>query len=225
LPGCRFRSIAIVSADEDFSCARAKSFKSIPPLAQQACCAGQPNNRQGHSCAILTTLPELGNLTGKQGGVALGGFLHPISSNRGKWQGKERIQGRSRQRSRRAVYFASSCLQTPSIQTCEGKNTKAVGIDREMQRSWQITAIMRKLIVDGQLHCYGPEEMTQKTSVDQYGYSCLRANTLPGSWILRCIASVTDLEQPPRDRFWTVLPLAGGLAGGLRAGGLVFDMH
>jgi transposase len=54
------------------------------------------------SCAILTEIPELGHLSGKQAAALAG--LAPISKQSGKWRGKERIQG-GRASVRRAIYL------------------------------------------------------------------------------------------------------------------------
>ena len=68
---------AIVAADKDLA-VRAEILTSIPGIAKIT------------ACAILTEMPELGHLSGKQAAALAG--LAPISRQSGKWQGKERIQ-------------------------------------------------------------------------------------------------------------------------------------
>jgi transposase len=86
-------------------------------------------------------MPELGTMSGKQAACLAG--LVPISRQSGKWQGKERIQGR-RAFFRRAMYMPALCVIRHDLSAKRkydqlvkaGKPTKAV-----------LTAIMRKLVV------------------------------------------------------------------------------
>ena len=80
---------AIVEADKELR-VRADILTSIPGIAKVT------------ACAILTDLPELGTLSGKQAAKLAG--LAPISRQSGKWQGKEHIQG-GRASVRRAIYL------------------------------------------------------------------------------------------------------------------------
>lgn len=119
---------AIVAADEDLA-ARAEILKSIPGIAKVT------------ACAILTDMPELGNLTGKQAASLAG--LAPISRQSGKWQGKERIQG-GRASVRRAVYLPA-VVATRFNPDMKAKYEQLVSTGK--CKKLAITAIMRKLIV------------------------------------------------------------------------------
>ena len=80
---------AIVVQDDQLRL-RADILTSIPGIATVT------------AWAILTDMPELGHLSGKQAAKLAG--LAPISRQSGKWQGKERIQG-GRASVRRAIYL------------------------------------------------------------------------------------------------------------------------
>ncbi|WP_231579790.1 transposase [Pseudorhodobacter antarcticus] len=91
---------AIVAADEDLA-ARAEILTSIPGIAKVT------------ACAILTDMPELGDLTGKQAAALAG--LAPISRQSGKWQGKERSKAGAPVSGTRSI--CQRLLQHASIQT------------------------------------------------------------------------------------------------------------
>jgi transposase len=67
-----------IAADEKLR-AKADILVSIPGIAKVT------------ACALLTDMPKLGELSGKQAEKLAG--LAPISRQSGKWQGKEHIQG------------------------------------------------------------------------------------------------------------------------------------
>lgn len=119
---------AIVAADEDLA-ARAEILTSIPGIAKVT------------ACAILTDMPELGDLTGKQAAALAG--LAPISRQSGKWQGKERIQG-GRASVRYAVYLPAVVATrfNPDMKV-EYEQLISTGKCKKLA----ITAVMRKLIV------------------------------------------------------------------------------
>lgn len=119
---------AIVAADEDLA-ARAEILTSIPGIAQVT------------ACAILTDMPELGYLNGKQAAKLAG--LAPISRQSGKWQGKERIQG-GRASVRRAIYLPA-VVATRFNPDMKAKYEQLVSSGK--CKKLAITAVMRKLIV------------------------------------------------------------------------------
>ena len=118
-----------------------KSSRAFPLSHMQACAAGQRNIAKVTACAILTDMPELGNLTGKQAASLAG--LAPISRQSGKWQGKERIQG-GRASVRRAVYLPA-VVATRFNPDMKAKYEQLVSTGK--CKKLAITAIMRKLIV------------------------------------------------------------------------------
>lgn len=79
------------------------------------------------ACAILTDMPELGHLSGKQAAKLAG--LAPISRQSGKWQGKERIQGGPCQ-CQAGDLFASSCGD--AIQSRHEGKIRAADFNRKM---------------------------------------------------------------------------------------------
>jgi transposase len=119
---------AIVAADKDLT-ARAEILRSIPGITKIT------------AYAILTEMPELGHLSGKQA-VALAG-LAPISRQSGKWQGKERIQG-GRASVRRAVYLPA-IVATRFNPDMKAKYKQLISTGK--CKKLAITAVMRKLIV------------------------------------------------------------------------------
>uniref|UniRef100_UPI001E612CD4 transposase n=3 Tax=Pseudorhodobacter antarcticus TaxID=1077947 RepID=UPI001E612CD4 len=119
---------AIVAADEDLA-ARAEILTSIPGIAKVT------------ACAILTDMPELGDLTGKQAAALAG--LAPISRQSGKWQGKERIQG-GRASVRHAVYLPA-VVATRFNPDMKAKYEQLISTGK--CKKLAITAVMRKLIV------------------------------------------------------------------------------
>ena len=119
---------AIVEADEDLR-TRADILTSIPGIAKVT------------ACAILTDMPELGNLSGKQAAKLAG--LAPISRQSGKWQGKEHIQG-GRASLRRAIYLPAVVATrfNPDMKA-QYEQLILAGKCKKLA----ITAVMRKLIV------------------------------------------------------------------------------
>ncbi len=119
---------ATVAADKDLA-ARVEILTSIPGIAKVT------------ACAILTDMPELGHLSGKQAAKLAG--LAPISRQSGKWQGKERIQG-GRASLRRAIYLPAVVATrfNPDMKAKYEQLTSA-GKCKKLA----ITAVMRKLIV------------------------------------------------------------------------------
>jgi transposase len=91
--------------------------------------------------AMLTEMPELGTLSGKE--VASLAGLAPISRQSGKWQGKERIQG-GRACLRKAIYLPAV------VATRYNPDMKAkyhALIANGKCKKLAITAVMRKLVV------------------------------------------------------------------------------
>jgi len=109
---------AIVAADEVVA-ARADILTSIPGIAKVT------------GCAMLTQLPELGQMSGKQAAKLAG--LAPISRQSEKWQGKERIQG-GRASVRRAIYLPA--VVTTRIST-DMKVNMSSSHQPENARSWR----------------------------------------------------------------------------------------
>ncbi len=118
----------IVAADVDLA-ARAEILTSIPGIAKVT------------ACAILTDMPELGQMTGKQAAKLAG--LAPISRQSGKWQGKERIQG-GRASVRRAIYLPA-VVATRFNPDMKVKYEQLISTGK--CKKLAITAVMRKLIV------------------------------------------------------------------------------
>jgi len=108
---------AIVAADNELR-VRADILMSIPGIAKIT------------AYAILTEMPELGHLSGKQAAALAG--LAPISRQSGKWRGKERIQG-GRASVRRAVYLPA-VVATRFNPDMKAKYEQLV-FDREMQEA------------------------------------------------------------------------------------------
>jgi transposase len=119
---------AIVAADENLA-ARAEILTSIPGIAKVT------------ACAILTDMPELGDLSGKQAAKLAG--LAPISRQSGKWQGKERIQG-GRASVRRAIYLPA-VVATRFNPDMKAKYEQLISTGK--CKKLAITTVMRKLIV------------------------------------------------------------------------------
>jgi transposase len=119
---------AIVVAEKDLA-VRAEILLSIPGIAKIT------------ACAILTEMPELGHLSGKQAAALAG--LAPISRQSGKWQGKERIQG-GRASVRRAVYLPA-VVATRVNRDMKAKYEQLISTGK--CKKLAITAVMRKLIV------------------------------------------------------------------------------
>ena len=120
----------------------------------QACAAGQRGIANVTAFAMLTHMPELGELNGKQAACLAG--LAPISRQSasrglhanlcqpaGKWQGKERIQG-GRACLRKAIYLPAVVvtLFNPDM---KAKYHQLTGNGK--CKKLAITAVMRKLIV------------------------------------------------------------------------------
>ncbi len=118
----------IVAADKNLV-ARAEILMSIPGIAKVT------------ACAILTEMPELGHLSGKQAAALAG--LAPISRQSGKWRGKEHIQG-GRASVRRAVYLPA-VVATRFNPDMKAKYEQLISTGK--CKKLAITAVMRKLIV------------------------------------------------------------------------------
>lgn len=118
----------IIAADEHLR-RRSDILMSIPGIAKVT------------ACAILTDMPELGKLSGKQAAKLAG--LAPISRQSGKWQGKEHIQG-GRASIRRAVYLPA-VVATRFNPDLKAKYEQLVSTGK--CKKLAITAVMRKLIV------------------------------------------------------------------------------
>ena len=93
------------------------------------------------ACAILTDLPELGHLSGKQAAALAG--LAPMSRQSGAWRGKERIQG-GRADVRRAIYLPA-IVATRFNPDMKAKYEHLISAGK--CKKLAITAVMRKLIV------------------------------------------------------------------------------
>lgn len=119
---------AIIAADKDLA-ARAGILTSIPGIAKVT------------ACAMLTDMPELGDLSGKQAAKLAG--LAPMSRQSGKWQGKERIQG-GRASVRRAIYLPA-VVATRFNPDMKSKYEQLISTGK--CKKLAITAVMRKLIV------------------------------------------------------------------------------
>ena len=119
---------SIIAADAELR-AKADILVRIPGLAKVT------------ACAILTDMPELGKLSGKQAAKLAG--LAPISKQSGKWQGKEHIQG-GRASVRRAVYLPA-VVATRFNPDLKAKYEQLVSTGK--CKKLAITAVMRKLIV------------------------------------------------------------------------------
>lgn len=117
-----------VAADKELR-VRVDILTSIPGIAKVT------------ACAILTDVPELGCLGGKQAAKLAG--LAPISRQSGKWQGKDRIQG-GRASLRRAVYLPA-VVATRFKPGMKAKYEQL--ISTEKCKKLAITAAMRKLII------------------------------------------------------------------------------
>jgi len=118
----------IIAADQELR-AKADILVSIPGIAKVT------------ACAILTDMPELGHLSGKQAAKLAG--LAPISKQSGKWQGKEHIQG-GRASVRHAVYLPA-VVATRFNPDMKAKYEQLVSTGK--CKKLAITAVMRKLIV------------------------------------------------------------------------------
>jgi len=118
----------IVAQDETLSLKLAILI-SIPGIAQTT------------AFAILSDMPELGALEGKQAACLAG--LAPISRQSGKWQGKERIQG-GRAMLRRAIYMPT-LVAIRHNHVLKAKFQQLVDAGKPPKVA--ITACMRKLIL------------------------------------------------------------------------------
>ena len=121
---------AIFAADEDLA-ARADILASIAGIAKVT------------AFALLTDMPELGSLTGKQAAALAG--LAPISRQSGKWQCRERIRG-GRSSLRRAIYLPA-IVATRFNPDMNAKYQQLISVGK--CKKLAITAVMRKLIVLG----------------------------------------------------------------------------
>jgi transposase len=119
---------ATVVADKDLA-ARAEILTSIPGIARIT------------AFALLTDMPELGRLSGKQ--VASLAGLAPISRQSGKWLGKERIQG-GRASLRKAIYLPA-VVATRFNPDMKAKYHELIA--KGKCKKLAITAVMRKLVV------------------------------------------------------------------------------
>ncbi|MCB1440730.1 MAG: IS110 family transposase [Nitratireductor sp.] len=120
----------IFEADEDLA-ERADILASIPGIAKVT------------AFALLTDMPELGSLTGKQAAALAG--LAPISRQSGKWQGREHIRG-GRSSPRRAIYLPA-VVATRFNPDMKAKYQKLISEGK--CKKLAITVVMRKLIVLG----------------------------------------------------------------------------
>lgn len=118
----------IITADEMLS-QKASILISIPGIAKIT------------AYAMLTEMPELGKLSGKQAASLAG--LAPISRQSGKWQGKERIQGR-RACLRKAIYLPA-VVATRCNPDMKAKYHELIA--KGKCKKLAITAVMRKLVV------------------------------------------------------------------------------
>jgi len=136
---------AIVATDENLA-ARAEILTSIPGIVKVT------------ACAILTDMPELGQIAGKQAAKLAG--LASIPRQSGKWQGKERIQGR-RTSVRRAIYLPAVVATrfNPDMKT---KHEQLISIGK--CKKLAITAVMRKLIVMANALLRDQRKWTQNTA-------------------------------------------------------------
>jgi transposase len=119
---------AIITADKALS-QKAGILISIPGIAKIT------------AYAMLTEMPELGNLSGKQAASLAG--LAPISRQSGKWQGKERIQG-GRACLRKAIYLPA-VVATRYNPDMKAKYHELIA--KGKCKKLAITAVMRKLVV------------------------------------------------------------------------------
>jgi len=119
---------AIIEADKELR-ARSDILTSIPGIARVT------------AWAILSDLPELGALSGKQAAKLAG--IAPISRQSGKWRGKEHIQG-GRASVRRAIYLPA-VVATRFNPDTKVKYEQLVSTGK--YKKLAITAVMRKLIV------------------------------------------------------------------------------
>jgi transposase len=118
----------IIAADEELR-AKADILASIPGIAKVT------------ACAVLTDMPELGKLSGRQAATLAG--LAPVSRQSGKWQGKENIQ-RGQASARRAVYLPA-VVATRSNPDPRARYEQLVSTGK--CKKLAITAVMRKLVV------------------------------------------------------------------------------
>lgn len=119
---------AVIAADEILS-QKAAILISIPGISKIT------------AFAMLTEMPELGNLSGKQAASLAG--LAPISRQSGKWQGKERIQG-GRACLRKAIYLPA-VVATRCNPDMKAKYLELIA--KGKCKKLAITAVMRKLVV------------------------------------------------------------------------------
>lgn len=136
---------AIVETDKELR-ARSDILTSIPGIAKVT------------ACAILTDMPELGHLSGKQAASLAG--LAPISRQSGRWQGKERIQG-GRASVRRAIYLPA-VVATRFNPDMKAKYEQLISVGK--CKKLAITAVMRKLIVTANALLRDQRKWTQNTA-------------------------------------------------------------
>ena len=118
----------IIAGDEMLS-QKADILISIPSIAKIT------------AYAMLTEMPELGYLSGKQAASLAG--LAPISRQSGKWQGKERIQG-GRACLRKAIYLPA-VVATRYNPDMKAKYHELIA--KGKCKKLAITAVMHKLVV------------------------------------------------------------------------------
>lgn len=120
--------LSVITQDEALS-ESADILTSIPGIATVT------------ACAMLTEMPELGKLSGKQAASLAG--LAPMSRQSGKWQGREHIGG-GRAEMRRSLYLPA-VVATRFNPDMKAKYEQLVASGK--CKKLAITAIMRKLLV------------------------------------------------------------------------------
>jgi transposase len=120
--------LSVIAQDEALS-ESAEILTSIPGIATVT------------ACAMLTEMPELGKLSGKQAASLAG--LAPMSRQSGKWQGREHIRG-GRAEMRRSLYLPT-VVATRFNPAMKEKYNQLVASGKSKKLA--ITAIMRKLLV------------------------------------------------------------------------------
>ena len=120
--------LSVIAQDECLS-ESAEILTSIPGIATVT------------ACAMLTEMPELGTISGKQAASLAG--LAPMSRQSGTWQGREHIRG-GRAEMRRSLYL-------PAVVATRFNPDMKVKYDQLVAsgkcKKLAITAIMRKLLV------------------------------------------------------------------------------
>jgi transposase len=118
----------VIAQDEALS-ESAEILTSIPGIATVT------------ACAMLTEMPELGKLSGKQAASLAG--LAPMSRQSGRWQGREHIRG-GRAEMRRSLYFPA-VVATRFNPDMKAKYNQLVASGK--CKKLAITVIMCKLFV------------------------------------------------------------------------------